>query len=86
MPEISRFFGIIIYLYNMDHNPPHIHAKYESGEIEIEIKTKKVNSGNVSPRALRLIEEWIDLHEVELLENWEITVSGKQPFKITPLK
>lgn len=86
MPEISSFFGIIICLYYQDHNPPHIHAKYEGSEIEIEIKTKKIKSGTVSPRALKLIEEWIDLHEIELLENWKLAVSGKELFKITPLK
>ena len=35
MPSISRFFGIIIYFYYRDHNPPHFHAVY--GEFEAEI-------------------------------------------------
>ena len=28
MPEISRFLGIVIYMYFNDHNPPHLHAEY----------------------------------------------------------
>lgn len=32
MPRISIFFGIVIYIYYDDHNPPHFHASYEGLE------------------------------------------------------
>ena len=28
MPEISRFLGVVIYMYYNDHAPPHVHARY----------------------------------------------------------
>jgi hypothetical protein len=52
MPEISRFYGIIIYIYFREHNPPHFHAVYGEEEILIEIATLRVLSGHLSPRAL----------------------------------
>ncbi len=56
MPIISRFFGIVIYMYWKDHAPPHFHAKYGDDEIVVEIRTGNV-SGNMSNRAIKLIQE-----------------------------
>jgi len=58
MPEISRFYGIIIYIYFREHNPPHFHAVYGEEEILIEIATLRVLPGHLSPRALGLVIEW----------------------------
>jgi hypothetical protein len=57
MPVISRFFGIVIYMYWRDHPPPHFHAKYQGQEVTIEIDTGKV-TGHINPRALGLVQEW----------------------------
>ena len=57
MPVISRFFGIIIYMYWKDHGPPHFHARYQDQEITMEIRTGKIN-GYISKRAIKLINEW----------------------------
>jgi len=86
MPEISRFYGIIIYLYIKDHNPPHIHAEYAEHEALFEIKTGRVYSGKLPARAEKLVSGWIEIHKVELLEDWNNAVIGKSIFKITPLK
>jgi len=58
MPELARFFGIIIAMYYNDHSPPHFHAKYEADQAVIRIETGEVIEGNLSARALRLVEEW----------------------------
>ena len=62
MPEVSRFFGIIIALYYNDHAPPHFHAKYGGAEATNLIESGEVLDGNLSKRALRLVEEWRALH------------------------
>lgn len=58
MPELSRFFGIIIAMYYNDHSPPHFHAKYGADQAVIRIDTREVIEGTLSARALRLVEEW----------------------------
>jgi len=59
MPEISRFYGIIIYIYGNDHNPPHIHAKYAGNYSEVEISTGKVIEGDLPTNAKRLVKNWV---------------------------
>ncbi|MFZ4558535.1 MAG: DUF4160 domain-containing protein, partial [Pseudanabaena sp.] len=71
MPVISRFLGIAIYIYWNDHLPPHYHAKYGEYEITIEIETGVV-TGSFPKRALRHVLEWHDLHQSELMANWEL--------------
>ena len=62
MPELSRFFGIIIAMYYNDHAPPHFHAKYGDDEATIRIDNGDLLEGSLSSRAKRLIEEWRILH------------------------
>lgn len=57
MPEISRFFGIIITMYHNDHPPPHFHAKYAEHKAKIAIASGQVIAGAMPRRALDLIEE-----------------------------
>jgi len=86
MPEISRFFGIIIAIYYDDHNPPHFHARYGGQKVSIEIQTLKILDGEISPRALGLVIECATLHKKELVEVWELAKNNQPPFKIEPLK
>jgi Domain of unknown function (DUF4160) len=58
MPEISRFYGIIIYMFFSEHNPPHLHVKYQEYEATIDIETGIVH-GDIPRRALNLVFEWI---------------------------
>ena len=85
MPEISRFYGIIIRMFFNDHNPPHFHIEYQDYEAVISIEDGTVN-GNMPRRALKLVFEWFDLHKDELLENWELAHTEKPLNKIEPLK
>jgi len=63
MPEICRFYGIIIRMYYDDHNPPHFHAFYGDDEAWININTLAVFSGNLPGRALGLVIEWASMHQ-----------------------
>jgi Domain of unknown function (DUF4160) len=70
MPEVSRFYGIIIYMYLQDHNPPHFHAKYNDFQIVISIENFAVLNGKLPSKALALVIEWASIHQEELLQNW----------------
>jgi hypothetical protein len=86
MPELSRFFGIIIAMYFNDHAPPHFHAKYGDDEAAIRIDNGEVVEGLLSARAKRLVEEWRVLHQSELYEDWS-RARARQPLnKIAPLE
>jgi Domain of unknown function (DUF4160) len=85
MPIISRFLGIIIAMYRDDHSPPHFHAKYAGYEITVEILTGIVE-GKFPKRALRHILEWYELHNDELLTNWERCKNNEEPNQIEPLE
>jgi hypothetical protein len=85
MPEISRFYGIIIYMFYSEHNPPHFHVKYQEYEATIEI-TDGIVHGILPRRALSLIFEWLDIHKDDLLENWKLMAERKPLNKIEPLK
>ncbi|MEJ2536887.1 MAG: DUF4160 domain-containing protein [Calditrichia bacterium] len=85
MPEISRFYGIIIKMYFDDHNPPHFHAIYGELETIININTLGIIWGELTPRALGLVMEWASLHQNELLQVWEQAKNLKPLDKIDPL-
>ncbi|MFH0802288.1 MAG: DUF4160 domain-containing protein [bacterium] len=85
MPVISRFFGIVIYLYWREHAPPHFHAKYQDHEITMEVETGRV-AGQMTPKAVALIQEWRELHIDELLTNWELAAQKKALKRIAPLE
>ena len=85
MPEICHFYGIVIYMYIDDHNPPQFHVWYDDYQAEITIK-EGIVCGEMPRRALRLVFEWLDLHRDELLENWERLSNSEAAKKIAPLE
>lgn len=85
MPEIARFYGIIIRMYYRDHHPPHFHASYGEYIAEFSLQTMEVIDGKLPSRAMVLVLEWASLHRAELMEDWELTRAGKEPKKIDPL-
>lgn len=85
MPEISRFYGIIIYMWWKDHNPPHIHVSYGDYDCNISIKDKVVK-GEVPAKIISKVVEWIDLHEDELLDLWDKAQNGGELNRIKPLE
>jgi hypothetical protein len=86
MPEIARFFGIVIRMYFRDHEPPHFHAVYGEHEALIAIDTLAVLRGSVPRRALALILEWAVLHRDELRVDWQLASSGHPARPIAPLE
>ena len=86
MPEISRFFGIIVAMFYNDHAPPHFHVRYGEQKAIIAIETLRLLEGKLKPRTLGLVIEWASLHQSELMEDWELARS-MQPLKsIQPLE
>jgi hypothetical protein len=85
MPELCRFYGIVIRMYFDDHNPPHFHAHYGEAEILINIQTLAVLAGKFPPRALGLVMEWAALHQEELSTAWEHARQLEPLGKIAPL-
>ena len=84
MPEVSYFYGIAIYMYMSEHNPPHFHIKYQDYEAIMTIDG--VVTGTLPRRALNMVYEWVDLHKDELLANWERMEKKETLMKIDPLK
>jgi hypothetical protein len=85
MPEISRFFGIIIRMYFDDHNPPHFHASYAGIDATFEIDPIGLLWGDLPPRATSMVIEWAALHQRELRDNWERLHDNRPVQKIRPL-
>ncbi len=85
MPEISRFYGIVVSMYRRDHPPPHFHARYAEHQAVIEIESGALLGGRLPARAMRLVRTWLRLHAGELLADWEKAVAGEEVTPIAPL-
>ena len=85
MPEISRFYGIVIRMYYDDHLPPHFHAYYGEYNALVNIRTMAVISGRLPPRASGLVIEWALLHQDELQAAWERARNLEPLGRIAPL-
>ncbi len=86
MPEISRFFGIVIAMYYDDHNPPHFHARYGEHKVSIRIQDFMVLEGSLPPRVMGLVMEWTSLHREELMVDWERAKNNQPLTEIKPLE
>ncbi len=86
MPEISRFFGIVIAMYYDDHNPPHFHARYGEHKVSVTIKDSMVLDGSLPPRVMGLVVEWSSLHRGELMADWERAKDNQPLAEIKPLE
>jgi hypothetical protein len=85
MPEISRFYGIVIQMYFGDHPPPHFHALYAGSRAVINIQNLSLIEGHLPPRALGLVIEWASLHQAELISAFTQAQQMQRPPKIEPL-
>ena len=86
MPEISRFFGVIIRMYYDEHEPPHFHAIYGDDEAQVGIDPIHVLRGELSSRAVSMVVEWAALHQRELMDNWQRLRADQPTRKIQPLR
>jgi hypothetical protein len=85
MPEISRFFGIIILMYYKEHEPPHFHAKYGEQVGIFSVSDLKLIEGRLPKRVISLVLEWAFEHRDELMEDWELAMAQKPLRNIPPL-
>ncbi len=85
MPEVSRFYGVVIALFYNDHAPPHFHAVYGDFEAVITIDTLAVLEGQIPRRALALVLEWASEHRQELQTNWQRARDKRPMAPIAPL-
>ena len=88
MPELSRFFGIIIRMFvevDAVHHRPHFHAYYGTEVAIVAVDTIELVAGALPRRQLRLVEAWAELHQAELLADWDLLQSGRRPLPIIPL-
>ena len=89
MPELARFFGIIIRMFTeprTQHHRPHFHAYYQDEAAVCAIDTIELIAGTLPKRQQRLVEAWAELHQEELLEVWVRLQDGQTPFRIDPLQ
>ena len=89
VPELARFFGIIIRMYmeaGVEHNTAHFHAYYQEEAAVFGIDPVELIAGDIPRRQRRLVEAWAELHQVDLLKDWELLQSGHLPKPIEPLK
>ncbi len=89
MPEIARFYGIVIRMYpepGAPHHRPHFHVYYQNYAAVFSIEPVELIGGSLPRRQQRLVEAWAEIHQGELLENWKRLQSGRLPYKIAPLR
>ena len=86
MPEVSRFFGIVIRMYFDEHNPPHFHAIYAGNEAQFGVDPIILLEGKLPNRAASMVVEWAALHQRELIHNWEQLQKDQPAERIEPLK
>lgn len=89
MPEIARFFGVIIRMFtesSHQHHRPHFHAYYQDHTVTIAVDSIETLAGSFPSRQRRLVEAWAELHQEELLQDWALLQAGLPPRKIEPLK
>jgi len=82
MPEIARFYGIVLKVFFGDHPPPHFHAIYGEFLALIDIESLNIIEGDLPNRAQKLVLEWAALYQQDLLQMWNTQEFRKLP----PLK
>lgn len=86
MPEVSRFFGIIITMHYHDHTPPHFHVRYGEQKALLAIESLILLEGRLAPRVFGMVMEWTALHQAELLADWRLAQQQEPLNSIAPLE
>jgi hypothetical protein len=89
MPVISMFYGVIVMMYYFDnrrHHEPHIHIKYSDEEAVVSIPGGEIIEGTIRANKLKLVQAWIEIHQEDLMADWELAINGQEVFKIEPLR
>ncbi len=83
------FYGVIVMMYYFDnrrHHEPHIHVQYGEEEAVISIPEGNVLEGSIRTNKLKLVLAWMEIHQEELMADWNLAANGQPIFKIEPLK
>jgi hypothetical protein len=86
VPRLSEFYGIVIYMYFADHNPPHFHAIYAEHEALVRNDDGSIIRGDLPKTAARLVEQWRSLHQGDLSDNWTLAQEPAALSTIEPLQ
>lgn len=86
MPEISRFYGVVIKMHFNEHNPPHFHAEYGEYEALININSMGIISGKLPARVLGMVVEWASINQSQLKQEWNKARNMESLSKIAPLE
>lgn len=88
MPTISMFYGIIIRMYFApgEHPPPHFQVYYAEYKATVDIRTCELIEGDLPRKQLKLVLAWAELHQEELMHDWDLVMRGEEPLKIKPLQ
>ncbi len=89
MPTISMFYGILVSMFfedNERHSLAHIHVRYAGERASFAIEDGRMLAGSLPPKQTKMVQAWIAIHTEELFTDWELAVSGEQPFRIAPLQ
>ena len=83
------FYGVIVMMYYFDnrrHHAPHIHVQYSDEEAVISIPDGDVIEGSIRANKLKLVQAWVEIHQEDLMADWQLAANGQPIFKIEPLK
>ena len=89
LPELSRFYGIIVRMYleaGGSHHLPHRHAYYQNEVAIYGLDPIELIAGTLPRRQRRFVEAWAELHQDELIADWRLLQSGQLPLPISPLE
>lgn len=86
MPRLSEFYGIVIFMFFADHNPPHFHAVYGEHEAIIVVADGSVLSGWLPRTAAQLVEQWRTERQADLEANWDLAQVPAALRTIEPLR
>ena len=89
MAVISMFYGIIVSMYffdNRQHRLPHIHVRFQGREVVLSIPNGDVLEGEIRRNKLKLVQAWVEIHQDELMADWELASQGESVFQIDPLR
>ena len=89
MRVISMFYGVIVLMYYFDnrrHHQPHIHVQHGDEEAVISIPDGNIMEGSIRSAKLKLVQAWVEIHQDELMADWQLAVNGQPVFKIEPLR
>ena len=87
MPELARFYGILRRMYmevGTPHHLPHFHAYYQGKPAVFTIDPVEMVEGGIPAKQRRLVEAWAEIHQFELMNDWDLLQQGHSPEKLNP--